>query len=563
VVAGFPVPEVEVVVAWLHVQTVTTVTTDHTIGSGTEKSYSTAKTQGISSSVANTEMWNEWEEVSHTTFDVLTSRSSGFAPMMRSNPFALPPLVIGALKIGGTVALSIAASCVDDEIKGQKSSCRVVAEKVGSGIQQILKTQAEVQRQCVSSAMAEESPWRRALQLQVCYPYTPYLQAQSSAAQSCEAVPVPQTSVQSCTGPTAGLRPVDSAGYIPLTSAGVATQDRVDGRGNLVVSSDGSTVAATALHQVAYPNAYPTSSDTMTSGRSHGGALTTTHTQYEEQTVTNGEVFSSEESWGNATAVDSAHAADLWFTYKIRNTGTEYAREIADLAFNIYIGDSSTGSGQAANPAVTYFVAPELGGDGKFHNFMPDEEHTYTARRIPLTLSQMQAIDVDPACVIKKQTGQIPPAEKCPGGKVRIVVEDFTYGIDELFYEDAVNAGVLLAIEDGTADGDEAIDAYLIPTWGDETVLDVLARYFPPHGRRRRQPDRHLDAGVPQRHAPLVRRTAGRGHGRPADALVQTRPLHRRLVERVHERHGRWVGGLPGHAGRPWLRGPLPLQPGF
>ena len=36
-----------------------------------------------------------------------------------------------------------------------------------------------------------------------------------------------------------------------------------------------------------------------------------------------------------------------------------------------------------------------------------------------------------------------------------------------------------LAIEDGAADGDEAIDNYLIPTWGDETVLDVLARYFP------------------------------------------------------------------------------------
>lgn len=36
-----------------------------------------------------------------------------------------------------------------------------------------------------------------------------------------------------------------------------------------------------------------------------------------------------------------------------------------------------------------------------------------------------------------------------------------------------------MALEDGTADGDEAIDTYLIPTWGQETVLQVLARYFP------------------------------------------------------------------------------------
>jgi PKD repeat protein len=140
------------------------------------------------------------------------------------------------------------------------------------------------------------------------------------------------------------------------------------------------------------------------------------------------------------------------FTYKVRNTGTEYAREIANLAFNIYIGDDP-------NPAYTYFVGPDLGGDGKFHNFMPGEEHTYTSRRIPLNLDQMKAVDL--------------------GGPIRIVVEDFTYGIDELFYQDAVNAGVLVAMEDGTDDGDEAIDTYLIPTWGTETVLDVLARYFP------------------------------------------------------------------------------------
>ena len=268
-----------------------------------------------------------------------------------------------------------------------------------------------------------------------------------------------------------------------------------------------------------------------------GGAQTTTHEQYEEHTITNGEAFSSNESWGTATAVDSAHAADLWFTYKVRNAGTEYAREIKHLAFNVYIGDDP-------NPACTYYVGSTACGvpvdTVLFTNFMPGEEHTYTSFRIPLTLEQMKAIDL--------------------GGPVRIVVEDFDYGADELFYQDAANAGVLLAIEDGTADGDEAIDNYLIPTWGDGDRARCAGPLLPAHHRRERHADRRLDARVPRRHAGLVRRAASRGHRQPADAVVQARPLHRRLVERLHQRHGRRLRGLPGHAGRAGPDRPLPLQ---
>ncbi|RMD66665.1 hypothetical protein D6833_01205, partial [Candidatus Parcubacteria bacterium] len=206
---------------------------------------------------------------------------------------------------------------------------------------------------------------------------------------------------------------------------------------------------ADRLYEISEILAAPVRTETNTQGHSWGGSQTTTNTEYEEHTVTNGQAFSNQQSWGTATAIDSAHAADLWFTYVISNTGTEYAREIANLAFNIYIGDDP-------NPAYTYFVANDVGGDGAFHNFMPGEQHQYTSAHIPLTLEQMKAVDL--------------------GGPIRIVVEDFTYGADELFYQDAVNAGVLVAIEDGTDDGDEAIDSYLIPTWGDETVLDVLAR---------------------------------------------------------------------------------------
>ena len=71
-VAAFPVPEVDVVESSLHVQTVTTVTTDHTIGSGTEKSYSTAKTEGTSTSYCR---YNDLErlagDLSHYGLDAM------------------------------------------------------------------------------------------------------------------------------------------------------------------------------------------------------------------------------------------------------------------------------------------------------------------------------------------------------------------------------------------------------------------------------------------------------------------------------------------------------------
>ena len=66
-VAAYPVPEVDVVDSSFHVQTVTEVTTDHTTITGTEKIYSTTKTDGTSSSDAQTEAWEDWQEVSHTT----------------------------------------------------------------------------------------------------------------------------------------------------------------------------------------------------------------------------------------------------------------------------------------------------------------------------------------------------------------------------------------------------------------------------------------------------------------------------------------------------------------
>lgn len=55
------------------------------------------------------------------------------------------------------------------------------------------------------------------------------------------------------------------------------------------------------------------------------------------------------------------------------------------------------------------------------------------------------------------------------GDRLMVVLADYSYGADELFYQDAVNGGVAAYIEDGVDDGDELVDSYVIPTWGAES----------------------------------------------------------------------------------------------
>jgi hypothetical protein len=417
-VAAFPVPEIDVVESSLHVQTVTTVTTDHTIASGTENSYSTAKTEGTSTSVANTVTWNDWQEVSESLQQHLLTASSAQSLNSVSGT-NWGKLAGGALQIAGGVAAA-GVGC------GAEGFAAIGTFGIGAlaawpACAVGLTTGAGLVGAGLSDLGEAFTPDTAQANLHVNQHQTTSVQVNNQQ----------QVVLNQSFDTTNLVRAIQGTQYAYLQS------------GELIASR---------LSDIAYLLAAPVRTTTTTNGRSWGGARTTTTEQHEDHTITSGEAFSNQESWGTATAVDSAHAADLWFTYKVRNTGTEYAREIADLAFNVYIGDDP-------NPAYTYFVAPDLGGDGKFHNFMPAEEHTYTARHIPLTLEQMKAVDL--------------------GGPVRIVLEDYTYGVDELFYQDAVNAGVQVAIEDGTDDGDELIDTYLIPTWGTETVLDILARYFP------------------------------------------------------------------------------------
>ncbi|MGA9349578.1 MAG: hypothetical protein WBW48_12365, partial [Anaerolineae bacterium] len=132
-VAAFPVPEIDVVPSSLVMQAVTVVTTDRRVEQNEQHSYSTAKTEGTSTSLANTVTWNEWEEISKATpgaaqtlnlqFNGLQSSSSQgtwwkfsgqamsvLGPLGAGAFCALPGVgwgsCIGAALLGGGVALT-------------------------------------------------------------------------------------------------------------------------------------------------------------------------------------------------------------------------------------------------------------------------------------------------------------------------------------------------------------------------------------------------------------------------------------------------------------------------
>lgn len=441
-VAAFPIIEVDVVESSLHMEVVTTVTTDHTITEGTERSYSTARTEGTSTSVANTVTWNEWQEIAE-------SHEERVGRFNLLNPF----------KVRGAMGWLKDTWNYRQAKKTANEGCRAASSLGLQGAtfgfdvgEQISDLYMDAQCRAALSKAREISP-RFADE----FPEDVNQQIQGFAIENNNynqidvRVDPPDVNLQNHVLVNNNFDTSNIVNGLEGMRLAYVETGQLIGEGLYEVSSGLGDISG-RLGDIAQVLAAPVETTSKTDGHSIGGEQTTNHTTSEEHTITNGEAFSTQESWGTATAIDSSHAVDLWFTYQVRNVGTEYAREIGDLAFNVYIGDDP-------NPAITYFVGPDLGGDAKFHNFMPDEEHTYTSRRIPLTLEQMKAIDL--------------------GGPVRIVIEDYTYGIDELFYQDVSNSNLLIMIEDGGNDGDEVIDSYFVPTWGDEILLDVLPRYFP------------------------------------------------------------------------------------
>ncbi len=167
-------------------------------------------------------------------------------------------------------------------------------------------------------------------------------------------------------------------------------------------------------------------------------------TQYSEITRSRTNTLVSSEAWSTATTIDPTDAAVLTFNYSLYNTGSDAAVHLTGIKINIMIGDL---------PVITHNLPDSF-------DILPGQaKGPFGSGQIKLTLDQLAAID--------------------NGAPIRIVLADYGYD-DNLYDANAWGRSVLFHVDDGTADGDETIDTYLITTnlVQGETYQDTLARYF-------------------------------------------------------------------------------------
>ncbi|PDV97123.1 CARDB domain-containing protein [Candidatus Chloroploca asiatica] len=446
-VAAFPVPEVTVEANSWTVERVTTITTSQGEMVETTNSYETAVTRGQSTSIANTVTWNEWEEVSEAIETPLARYGLESQAIQECTP-------VGSLKCRTWGATKVVGGNIVKDVVGDASKSGAVAGFwIGCTVGGPLGCIAGAGAGYIGGALLEtwsehstDGGWADLTAKDA-------VESQNGSSQY-----PPQYTSSSSTSISSSNA---SASIVVQNNNNIDMQGVVNSLDGVqyAINQQGQLLSR-GLQDISYAISQPRLTETRTSGKSWGGAQTTTHEVYEEHTISEGEAFTSGQNWSTAWAVDSSHAADLTFRYSVRNAGTEYARELSNLVVNIYIGDDKL-------PTISYPAWQQF-ADGKLENLFPVgpntppgvvSTRTFASNAIPLSLEQMKRIDL--------------------GERLTVKVESYSFGADELFYTDAINGGVTVFIEDGVEDGDETVDQYVIPTWGAESVQDVLMRYFP------------------------------------------------------------------------------------
>ena len=452
-VAAFPVPEVYVTPGSWHVERVTTITTSQGEMMQTSNTYETSVMRGQGTSIADTVTWNNWEEVSQAIERPLAVAAASPSSMQACEPAgSLKCRLWGGAQIIGGVGLAAGAAVLCSgasavSIGGLLVPCvgivagagAVGGAFVGEGWSDLTspgKSPDNVQNNYYSSANYND------------FSYNPNYFDFSQENYAFLTL----------------NQELDSQGIV----------NSLDGV-HYAINQQGALLAA-GLQDISYQLSRPRYTETHTNGHSWGGSQTTTHEEYEEHSISEGQAFTTGQNWSTAWAVDSSHAADLTFEFSVKNTGTEYARELSGIVINVYIGDDT-------RPTISY-PAWEKFPNGKLENLFPVGPNTpsgqfsvrtFTTNPIALSLEQMKRIDL--------------------GERLTVKVESYSYGADELFYTNAVAGGVTVYIEDGVEDGDETVDSYVIPTWQPESVQDVLTRYFRcPPGRTCTDLDGNLNA---------------------------------------------------------------------
>ncbi len=433
-VAAFPNIDVSVDPHSWHMQRVTVITTQKGQMTQAQHTYQTSVTHGESTSLANTATWNNWQEVSQAIETPLgsspTARTSNHGQVVaprdtRSRIQGTAEIILGGGIIFGSVA-GAAAGCgllgsVGGPIGalGAAAACESTIGTVGTaaGLKIAGKGWADVTR--------------------------------PDKAQSLTGVNQYSLFNINNYGSTSNLKAANildhNVDYQSLASSLTGVQYAIDQQGGLI---------SRGLQDVTYAIRQPRFTETHTNGRSYGGAQTTTTETSEQHTVLNGDAFTSGEDWSTAWAQDTSHAADLTFNYTIRNTGTDYAQEVSGLTFNIYLGNDTS-------PIISYPAYQQF-DNGKLQNMFPppgsNSSATYASIPVHLTLDQMRRID--------------------EGEKLTIVPQTLSYGSDDVFYQHATSGGVTVSLDDGS-DPSGAVQTYVLPIQGNESVQDVLTHFFP------------------------------------------------------------------------------------
>lgn len=441
-VAAFPEPEVSIVPSSIVITQKTTITQTKGTTEGAEKTYGTAETIGTSTSQSETETWNNWQSVS------TTRRADTSSSQVASDLFS-------AIGLSGSKRLMHGANVVIKTGAAIATCGQLTPASVGLAIGRCVASAAGAVHAIGEWVIDEIDSNKQIpgpendLDLDALYPDGINIDLNINR---CIEYGIPTTD-PSCQEQSEGLHLASDFETLQLSEPETNNQNRGTSSGNQFGVSNQQSLTNRSAYFGSFPvsNFVPTNTETV--GKEWGGARTTTTTQYEEHTISESSTNQFSESWSDATAANTAHAADLRFSYEITNSGTEYARQITSLIFNIYMGDNQ-------NPIITYIAVGETGQIAQIENLFPGDSHIFTSEPIALTLNQMQAID--------------------EGTTLRVVMEGITYGQDQAFYQDAINSSVLVAMEDGFDDSDEIINTFLVPVWDpSDTVQDMFKRYFP------------------------------------------------------------------------------------
>lgn len=436
-VAAFPDPSVSVVDGSLNVEAVTVVTTDHTIEESESHYYSTTTTSGTSTTTTDVESWNDWEEVPTTDSEVAaTFHDIGLhLDNIESRLSPDAALTIGTIIAGAGLLLAVSPA-IESNMNIMDRFCYRDRPFLLGGAQ------------CKAHEWLYGPPQKTG---ETITNITNNYYQTNYGTSTCD------TSGQQPQGDTCNAEGM----YAPSYGKAILTDSNSPDRQESPITQEGMNYHTDANNELignrSYSGSYPSTTpdqDPVYTIEFDGRRSTTTY-EYSETTITQREEFSSFESWSEATAVDSAHAADLRFTYAILNDGTDILREMDELLFNIYLGGDP-------NPIYTYNAIADT---GTLSNINPGDEVTIASQPIPLTLQQMKAID--------------------QGASILITVEQVAYGGDQVFFEDAVNGGLTVGVEDGWADGDDVFDLYVLPCFGNpcgsdpnETVQTIVQRGF-------------------------------------------------------------------------------------